>query len=233
MMPFAANLLEHTTDFDAGAVVQPRKREKKQRVSFYRAYMKRVLDVALVLLSLPVVLPIIAIGVLLIMRDGHNPFYTQLRVGKGGTHFKMLKLRTMVPNAHALLSAHLATDQNAKAEWDATQKLKKDPRITSIGRILRKSSVDELPQLLNVLKGDMSLVGPRPMMVEQETLYNGEGYYALRPGLTGLWQVSDRNECDFADRVKFDEVYDRVVSFPIDVAVILRTFTVVFRGTGY
>jgi len=207
MMPFAANLLEHTTNFDSGAVVKPRLHAKKPRVSFYRVYMKRVLDIALVLLSLPVVLR--------------------------GTYFKMLKLRTMVPNAHALLAAHLATDQNAKAEWDATQKLKKDPRITTIGRILRKSSIDELPQLLNVLKGDMSLVGPRPMMVEQEALYDGQGYYALRPGLTGLWQVSDRNECDFADRVKFDDVYDRVVSFPVDIAVILRTFTVVFRGTGY
>lgn len=233
MMPFAANLLEHTTDFDAGAVEQPHVRAKKPRISFYRTYMKRVLDVVFILLSLPVVLPIIAIGALLIMRDGHSPFYTQQRVGKGGTHFKMLKLRTMVPNAKALLSAHLATDQNAKAEWDATQKLKKDPRITPVGRILRKSSIDELPQLLNVLTGDMSLVGPRPMMVEQEELYDGEGYYALRPGLTGLWQVSDRNECDFSDRVKFDDVYDRVVSFPVDIAVILRTFTVVFRGTGY
>jgi len=233
MMPFAANLLEHTANFDAGAVAKPQARVRKSRVSFYRVYMKRALDIALVLLSLPVVLPIIAIGILLVMRDGHNPFYTQQRIGKGGTYFKMLKLRTMVPNAHALLSAHLATDANAKAEWDATQKLKKDPRITSVGRLLRKSSIDELPQLFNVLKGDMSLVGPRPMMVEQEKLYHGKGYYALRPGLTGLWQVSDRNECDFADRVKFDEVYDRVVSFPVDIAVILRTFTVVLRGTGY
>lgn len=235
MMPFAANLLEHATDFDARADVaaQPRVRAKKQRVSFYRAYTKRVLDIFLVVMSLPVVLPIMVIGALLIMRDGHSPFYTQERVGKGGVPFKMLKLRTMVPNAKALLAAHLATDQNAKAEWDATQKLKKDPRITAIGRILRKSSVDELPQLLNVLKGDMSLVGPRPMMVEQEELYDGKGYYNLRPGLTGLWQVSDRNECDFADRVKFDDVYDRVLSFPVDIAVILRTFAVVFRGTGY
>jgi len=204
MMPFAANLLEHSTDFDARAdahiVAQPRVRERKPRISFYRSYTKRVLDIVLVMLSLPVVLPIMVIGALLIMRDGHSPFYTQDRVGKGG-----------------------ATDQNAKAEWDATQKLKNDPRITAIGRLLRKSSVDELPQLLNVLKGDMSLVGPRPMMVEQEELYDGEG----------LWQVSDRNECDFADRVKFDDVYDRVVSFPVDIAVIMRTFAVVFRGTGY
>lgn len=201
--------------------------------SFYRRFVKRGLDAALVLLSLPVVAPVILILAVLVALDGHNPFYTQLRVGRGGKSFRMLKLRSMVPNADAMLAAYLEKNPDAKAEWDATQKLKRDPRITRIGRIIRKTSLDELPQLVNVLTGSMSLVGPRPMMVSQKELYPGTGYFELRPGLTGLWQISDRNECDFRDRVKYDDAYNQMVSFPVDVAVILRTVRVVLRGTGY
>ena len=102
-----------------------------------------------------------------------------------------------------------------------------------MGHFMRKTSLDELPQLLNVLLGDMALVGPRPMMVEQQVMYEGDAYYELRPGLTGLWQISDRNDCGFRDRVKYDDVYNDIASFPIDMAVIIRTFRVVVRGTGY
>jgi exopolysaccharide production protein ExoY len=114
-----------------------------------------------------------------------------------------------------------------------TQKLKEDPRITPVGRVLRKISLDELPQLFNVLTGDMSLVGPRPIMVNQKALYPGQRYYDLRPGLTGLWQVSDRNECSFAGRSRFDDIYHRTMSFGIDLRIIGQTVSVVFRGTGY
>ena len=102
-----------------------------------------------------------------------------------------------------------------------------------MGRILRKTSLDELPQLWNVANGAMSLVGPRPMMVDQQAFYPGEAYYALRPGLTGLWQVSDRNDCEFAGRVRFDDQYERTVSLRTDIHVIARTVGVVMRGTGY
>lgn len=229
-MAFDANILE----YDVHHAEQHLKSSNSVvRDSSYRDYAKPALDMVLILIALPVVLPLIAIAALLVARDGQNPFYTQLRVGRGGKHFRILKLRTMVPNADELLETYLAGSPEARAEWNLDQKLKKDPRITPVGRFLRKTSLDELPQLFNVLKGEMSLVGPRPMMVEQEAMYEGHGYYELRPGLTGLWQISDRNNCEFRDRVKFDEVYNQIASLSIDIAVILRTFRVVLRGTGY
>lgn len=230
IMPFDVDTAEYDVHFGAHHLDIPASR---QRNAFYRDHLKRVLDVALVLLVLPVVLPLIALSALLVARDGHNPFYTQLRVGKNGRHFRLFKLRTMVTDADAILDSYLAENSAARAEWDADQKLKDDPRIIPMGHFLRKSSLDELPQLLNVLLGDMSLVGPRPMMVSQQAIYDGEGYYELLPGLTGLWQISDRNNCGFRDRVKFDDVYNEIVSFSIDMGVIFRTFRVVLRGTGY
>jgi len=139
----------------------------------------------------------------------------------------------MVINADAKLEAYLASDPEARAEWDAHQKLKKDPRITLFGRILRKSSLDELPQLWNVLKGEMSLVGPRPMMESQRELYPGVSYYSLRPGITGTWQISDRNLCSFRARASFDEAYAREISFSKDVGILCQTVFVVARCTGY
>lgn len=199
----------------------------------YRNGVKRALDILLVLLSLPVTLPPVLIMALLAARDGASPFFLQKRVTKNGRAFNMVKIRTMVPDAEDRLAAHLAKDPAARREWDETQKLKDDPRITRIGRLLRKTSLDELPQLWNVLKGDMSLVGPRPMMVDQQELYPGRAYYALRPGITGSWQVSDRNQGTFAGRAKFDADYYANLSFATDLSILLRTVAVVVRGTGY
>jgi len=199
----------------------------------YRASAKRVLDIFLVLLGAPIVVPVVAFLAALVALDGHNPFYTQLRVGRNGAYFRIWKLRSMVPDADAQLEAHLARSPAARAEWDATQKLKHDPRITRMGRLLRKTSLDELPQLWNVFNGTMSLVGPRPMMIDQERYYYGRSYYALRPGITGFWQISDRNECNFVDRVKFDDSYNRQLSFLTDLKILMRTVVVVLRGTGY
>lgn len=199
----------------------------------YRRGAKRVIDTLLILLSLPVVLPVLAILGLLVARDGHSPIYRQNRVGRGGQIFTIWKLRTMVPDADQALESCLAACSAARDEWQETQKLKSDPRITRMGRILRKTSLDELPQLWNVLRGDMSLVGPRPMMPDQQMLYPGEAYYALRPGITGFWQISDRNESSFAARAKFDADYDRSLSLGTDAAVLLATVAVVLRGTGY
>lgn len=201
--------------------------------AFYRGGFKRLLDTLAILLSLPVVLPVITLLALLAMCDGGAPFYRQQRVGRGGRFYTMWKLRTMVVHADSKLEAHLAADPEARCEWDSTQKLKADPRITRIGRFLRKSSLDELPQLWNVLRGDMSLVGPRPMMPEQQSIYPGRAYYALRPGITGIWQVSERNNCTFADRARFDAVYERDVSLGTDIKLLLATVRVVLRGTGY
>ena len=204
-----------------------------RRTGFYRGGAKRALDVLLIVLSLPVALPVIALLALLVMRDGHAPFYTQARVGRDGRIFRFWKLRSMIWDADARLADHLAADSEARAEWDHTQKLKCDPRITRFGNFLRKSSLDELPQLWNVLKGDMSLVGPRPMMAGQQVLYPGTAYYALRPGITGSWQVSDRNESSFAARADFDTAYEETLSFAADLHILVATVGAVVRGTGY
>jgi len=138
----------------------------------------------------------------------------------------------MVPDTDARLAAHLALDEAARREWETYQKLTSDPRVTAFGRMLRKSSLDELPQLWNVLKGDMSLVGPRPMLPEQLPLYPGRAYFALRPGVTGLWQISDRNASTFARRAEFDADYAHRLSLATDLRVLVATISVVVRGTG-
>ena len=204
-----------------------------RRPDLYRNHLKRVLDVTLVLLALPAVLPILLLLAILVAIDGGQPFYRQARVGCGGRHYTMWKLRSMEVDAERKLADHLAADPVARSEWNSAQKLQRDPRITRIGNLLRKSSLDELPQLWNVLVGDMSLVGPRPMMPDQQPLYPGSSYYTLRPGLTGPWQVSERNRSTFADRAGFDTAYERNLSFGTDLRLILATVRVVLKGTGY
>ena len=176
----------------------------RSRGQIYRDGLKRALDVTLELIAALPVLIILMVLAALISLDGGSPIYLQKRVGRSGRVFHMWKLRSMVMNADALLEQHLARDPALRREWNHTQKLRHDPRITRIGRIIRKTSLDELPQLWNVLRGDMSLVGPRPMMIDQQDLYPGTAYYALRPGITGFWQTSVRNESSFAERAGFD-----------------------------
>ena len=205
----------------------------RRRIGFYRTGGKVLFDWLLVLASLPVVLPLVIILALLISLDGAAPFYRQRRVGRGGRIFYLLKLRTMVPNAEHILEDYLQHNHEARYEWDHKQKLRHDPRITWLGCLLRKASIDELPQLWNVLRGEMSLIGPRPMMVDQVALYPGSAYYRMRPGITGLWQVSDRNESSFAERAGFDAQYYTDLSLQADLSIFARTIGVVLRGTGY
>ena len=178
-------------------------------------------------------LPLILFLALLVACDGGNPFFAQKRLGRNGRVFRILKLRSMVVDAERRLEAHLDENPEARAQWNSTQKLKQDPRVTLVGRFLRKTSMDELPQLLNVLNGTMSLVGPRPMMVDQRVMYYGQSYYRLRPGITGLWQISARNESEFVARVRYDEEYHRDLSGWLDMKILVRTVVVVLRGTGY
>ncbi len=199
----------------------------------YRSGFKRLLDIAIVVLAAPYIALTVGLLALVVALDGGNPFYFQNRVGRNGSIYRMWKLRTMVADADTKLEAHLATSPAARAEWDSTQKLKCDPRITRVGRLLRKSSMDELPQVWNVLRGEMSLVGPRPMMPCQQAIYPGQAYYRLRPGITGSWQVSRRNESTFADRATFDQDYDRSLSFGQDLRIMGATVRVVLRATGY
>ncbi|WP_323767476.1 sugar transferase [Antarctobacter sp.] len=200
--------------------------------TLYRDLFKRALDIAIVLVAALPTLLIVGLVSLIIARDGHSPFYFQKRLGRNGRSFDIWKLRSMVPDADKRLSEHLAANPAARAEWDRAQKLRNDPRITRIGRLIRKTSIDELPQLFNVLKGDMSLVGPRPMMPCQRDIYPGTAYYAMRPGITGYWQVSVRNESSFAQRAGFDTAYLEQLSLFNDLRVLFKTVRVVLRGTG-
>ncbi|OWV60870.1 sugar transferase [Mameliella alba] len=200
--------------------------------ALYRDVFKRGLDVTLVLLGALPILMIVGIFALLVARDGHSPFYSQKRIGRNGRIFNIWKLRSMVPDADARLSDYLDQNPAARAEWDRTQKLRHDPRVTTIGSLIRKTSIDELPQLFNVLRGDMSLVGPRPMMPCQQEIYPGAAYYALRPGITGYWQVSVRNESSFAQRAGFDTAYLAQLSLANDLRVLVKTVRVVVHGTG-
>ncbi len=169
-----------------------------------------------------------------VKKDGGPAFYAQTRVGYRGRQFKCWKFRSMVVGADQILKDLLAKDPVAKAEWDRDFKLKNDPRITRVGHFLRKTSLDELPQLWNVLRGDMSLVGPRPV-TEKETLFYGEHlqtYQSVKPGMTGLWQVSGRNDTTYAERVQLDSTYVRTRSFSGDLAIIAKTALVMLTRRG-
>ena len=205
---------------------------ENSRPWLYRSLVKRPLDVIVVLLSSPVVLPLVLLLALIVMMDGKNPFYSQQRIGRNGRVFRMWKLRSMVQGADQRLEAYLSENPQARKEWDETQKLRDDPRVTAFGKMLRASSLDELPQLWNVVSGDMSLVGPRPMMPDQDVLYSGEGYYRLRPGITGFWQTAGRNKTTFAARAWYDDRYERGLSFASDLSILVRTVSVVLGRTG-
>lgn len=202
------------------------------RRSVYREAMKRLFDVAFVLVASVVIVPVVVVLCVLIALDGGSPFYVQSRVGKNGRVFKMYKLRSMVVDADRYLTEFLNNNRDAREEWQTSQKLRHDPRITRIGRLIRKTSLDELPQFWNVLVGDMSVVGPRPMLPKQRELYPGQAYYALRPGVTGFWQVGDRHNTSFAARARFDADYYKQVSLWTDVGVVFQTIKVMMRCTG-
>lgn len=169
-----------------------------------------------------------------VRKDGGPAIYGHERIGKGGKSFKCLKFRSMVVNSKEVLEQVLANDFEARAEWDATFKLKNDPRITKIGRFLRRTSLDELPQLFNVLRGEMSLVGPRPIITAELERYNDEvDYYLLsKPGMTGLWQVSGRSDVDYETRVYLDAWYVKNWSMWNDIAILFKTIGVVLKKDG-
>ena len=201
--------------------------------SAYRGAGKRLFDLVAVIAVSPILVPLAIVLAAVILMSGHRPLFVQERVGRNGRSFRMWKFRTMVEDAENVLENYLQEHPSARLEWDAHQKLKDDPRITAVGRFLRKTSLDELPQFWNVFLGQMSIVGPRPMTVNQKPLYPGDAYYRMRPGITGLWQISDRNDCEFRERAYFDARYESVMSLGVDLHVLSRTVGVVVRGTGY
>lgn len=166
--------------------------------------------------------------------DGGSVFYSHRRIGWGGCVLHCLKFRTMMDNGDAVLAAHLRDKPEAKAEWDTTRKLKDDPRITPVGAVLRKLSLDELPQLFNILRGDMSIVGPRPVVPDELEIYGSGAVFYLqsRPGLTGLWQVSGRSATSYDSRAAFDRRYVENWSLIEDMRIIIKTVPAVYLSRG-
>lgn len=196
---------------------------------------KRLVDLLGAGIGLLLLSPLLGFIALLIKLDSPGGvFYRQRRLGKNGSEFNMLKFRTMHQNADAVLKGYLQENPTAHAEWDTYQKLHHDPRITRVGRILRNFSLDELPQLWNVLIGNMSIVGPRPIMLNQREMYgpNLRHYVRVVPGITGLWQISGRNQTSFMQRTEFDVTYVMSWSIWVDIWIIIRTAWVLVRRDG-
>jgi lipopolysaccharide/colanic/teichoic acid biosynthesis glycosyltransferase len=167
--------------------------------------------------------------------EGQSGFFGHTRIGRDGVAFKCWKIRTMISDAEDLLQSHLNADPELAQEWASTFKLKNDPRITQRGAFLRQSGLDELPQLWNVLRGEMSIVGPRPVprdeLVKKYAQHSGV-YKKMRPGITGIWQVSGRGNCSYPERVRMDAHYAENASLTLDVSIVLRTIGAVLRKTG-
>ena len=207
-----------------------------QRLFRYRV-VKRSLDVALVVLALPVLLPLMAVIAMAVRFSSPGPvFFSHRRIRKHGAFFSMWKFRTMCVNSAQVLEDYLAAHPEARAEWQEGHKLRNDPRITRVGRFLRRTSLDELPQLWNVFKGNMSLVGPRPIVAAEVEKYGNcfACYCKVKPGVTGLWQVSGRSEVTYEERVALDCKYVNNWSLRGDTKILFKTiFSVVNQDGAY
>ena len=212
--------------------------EQKQHKTFNEvtySFLKRTIDITASAAALLLLSPVFLATTLAIRKDSDGPaMFTQKRIGKDGKLFEIYKFRTMVPDADKKLFELLEQDEKAREEYKINKKLKNDPRITKVGNFLRKTSIDELPQLINVFKGNMSLVGPRPYLPrEKEDM--GEHYRYIinsKPGLTGLWQISGRSNTTFERRMQFDRQYNINKSLKTDVKILCKTVGVVFKGVG-
>lgn len=196
---------------------------------------KRVFDVSAAAAGVIFLSPLLLLLIALITITSPGPvFYGHKRVGRFGREFRCWKFRTMVTNGEALLAAHFAAHPEDHMEWLRTRKLQRDPRVTPVGRILRKLSLDELPQLINIITGEMSVVGPRPVVADELSYYgvHQDCYLQTRPGLTGLWQVSGRSDVSYERRVDFDRQYSQDWTFALDMMIILRTIPAVCFARG-
>lgn len=201
---------------------------------FNATTVKLATDLILSVLMLVILAPVMIVIAAAVALDGGPVFFSHTRIGRGGQKFGCLKFRSMRVDADKILAQRLAEDDDARHEWLTTQKLKNDPRVTVIGRFLRGTSLDELPQILNVLKFEMSLVGPRPVMENELRRYgrNINYYLQVRPGVTGLWQVSGRSNTTYSRRVALDAWYVRNWQFWLDIAILFRTVGAVVRRDG-
>lgn len=200
----------------------------------YRDYLKRGFDFFFSFTILALIMPFLMLIGLIASHDGAFPVFAHERIGLNGRRFKCLKFRTMRPDADTVLEKLLKSDPYAAVEWKKNHKLANDPRITFVGKWLRRTSLDELPQLVNVLLGDMSLVGPRPITLEETGKYKAHlpKYLALRPGLTGMWQVYGRGIVEYEERVEMDANYSKKINFTRDIRLLLLTFNVVLQSRG-
>lgn len=231
--PFVQRIAARHGSAEATSLRKGRAAAARQPARLQRA-LKRLLDVIASALLLLLLLPVFTVIYALVRRDGGPLIFSHERIGRGGKKFGCMKFRTMVPNAEVVLEKLLATDAAARELWEREFKLKDDVRITSIGRFLRATSLDELPQLWNVLRGDMSLVGPRPIVERELQKYGVSApvYLSATPGMTGLWQISGRNDVDYETRVNLDTSYVTNWSLLEDLRILLRTFDVVVRRVG-
>ena len=213
---------------------QPSLRQRPSERFQYR-FLKRGLDIALVLAALPAVLPFFAVIGAVLAIDSPGPvFFSHRRLRKDGHHFHMWKLRTMRKDASAVLEEYFRENPEAHNEWLSTHKLRRDPRVTRLGAFLRRTSLDELPQIWNVLNGTMSLVGPRPIVTAEVEKYGNdfEHYCCVNPGLTGLWQVSGRSKLSYATRVELDCTYVRKWSLWGDLVILGKTISAIRKQEG-
>ncbi|MDR2605511.1 MAG: undecaprenyl-phosphate galactose phosphotransferase WbaP [Desulfovibrio sp.] len=221
----------HAANFPCGSVLSMR----QNLLDPARMRLKRLLDLLVCLPAGVVLLALLPAAALLIRLDSRGPvFFSQKRVGRHGNIFTLFKFRTMVADAPRILRETLAVNDKLRREWDEDQKLADDPRLTGVGRILRRTGLDELPQILNVIMGDMSLVGPRPIVADEIRRY-GDAYALykrVRPGITGLWQVSGRNDLSYAERVELDQRYVYNWSVWLDIYIIIRTVPALISGKG-
>ncbi len=219
----------------AGRAAVLNRRAQASGVAALRPAIKRGFDMMAAGGLLLALLPLFLLLALMIRRDGGPIFFAHRRIGQGGREFGCLKFRSMVTDSDHRLALLLESDLAVRQEWEATRKLKNDPRVTRIGRLLRATSLDELPQIINVLRGEMSLVGPRPVLATELAMYYGaaaEHYVSVRPGITGLWQVSGRSNTSYAERVALDVAYATQPSLLQDMRILLRTPMVVLKRRG-
>jgi undecaprenyl-phosphate galactose phosphotransferase len=196
---------------------------------------KRIVDLVGASIILICLLPVLILCSLVVLMTSSAPvFFSHRRVGRGGQEFSVWKFRSMCKNPDEILEAYLQKHPERREEWTCTHKLTNDPRVTSAGRVMRRFSLDELPQLWNVIKGDMSLIGPRPIVRAEIEKYGDaiHAYYAVRPGMTGLWQVSGRSNTTYTERVMLDRQYAEEWSPVMELNILLSTFRVVLTGDG-
>lgn len=227
-------LLDRTQPRPDPVALMPKTVSRNPATGWYRQRGKCILDICLAVPLLILTLPFMIVIALLVARDGHNPVFSQERVGQHGRRFRCYKFRTMIADAEEVLDDLIRVDPKIAMQWVELKKIENDPRVTRLGRFLRETSLDELPQLFNVLIGDMSMVGPRPI-VEDELFHYGANvhkYLALRPGATGLWQIYGRGKVGYAERVGLDALYHDTHSLRSDLLLCGLTWRVVMERRG-